>query len=366
MTENLGFFVGIAAITVSIFSSLWILQSVLGLPSYLLGEFPWGDASSGPAVALALLVAAIALALYLLSAVIDVVTKTAVDMAWVRISLRVSTEGKGSFSDLIPNARMLLNYVAGTVLYHLIVLGGCLLVIVPGIIWALKFQFYGYLIVDKRLGPVAALKESGRITDGVKEDLFLLCLLVGLINLLGALCLVIGLLATVPIGFVATALVYRRLAGSKDGCAAGMGSTPVNGKRQRSSSESPLPEPSDFVGWFNRGNSQMDSAQWEDALASFDRALHARSRDSDAWNNRAVVLARLGRHPEALASFLRALDLNPKDPDLWLGRGEVEELLGRVADAARSYHQYLALSPSDDAAQTRTVRERLQRLKQNR
>ena len=227
-------------------------------------------------------------------------------------------------------------------------------ILVRGILLAVGLSFLAWLLCDKVMG--IDMRITGMI---IATTIF------G-----GILAIGFGLYAFVRSALelsIARARLSRLhgISGASNERAGHPPSTPKNGKRQRSSSESPLPEPSNFVGWFNRGNSQMDSAQWEDALASFDRALHARSRDSDAWNNRAVVLARLGRHPEALASFLRALDLNPKDPDLWLGRGEVEELLGRVADAARSYHQYLALSPSDDAAQTTAVRERLQKLKQD-
>jgi uncharacterized membrane protein len=86
-----------------------------------------------------------------------------------------------------------------------------LLLIVPGIIWGIKFCFFDYFVVDKRLGPIEALKRSSAITRGVKWDLFVFFLMLTGINLLGAFCLLIGLFAAIPTTMVAQAFVYRRL-----------------------------------------------------------------------------------------------------------------------------------------------------------
>jgi uncharacterized membrane protein len=74
-------------------------------------------------------------------------------------------------------------------------------------------MFFSYFVVDQELGPIEALKRSAEITQGVKGDLFLLGLALGGINLLGAVALLIGLFATIPTAMLATAFVYRRLAG---------------------------------------------------------------------------------------------------------------------------------------------------------
>ena len=97
--------------------------------------------------------------------------------------------------------------------YNLIVLGIILLIIL-GIILAIKFQFFGYFIVDKGDGPIEALKKSSAITTGAKWNLFLLYLLLLLINLLGAIFLLIGLFVTIPTTMVAIAFVYRKLLNS--------------------------------------------------------------------------------------------------------------------------------------------------------
>jgi uncharacterized membrane protein len=102
-------------------------------------------------------------------------------------------------------------FVGGNLLSGLIVIGGMILFIIPGIIWAVMFSFVSYLIIDKNLGPIEAIKESARITKGYRWALFRLGILAGLIILLGVVCLVVGTLVAVPVASLAVAHAYRVL-----------------------------------------------------------------------------------------------------------------------------------------------------------
>ena len=119
--------------------------------------------------------------------------------------------GKGNFQTFSPVILSFFDYLIGSILYGLIVVVGLILLIIPGIIWAIKFQFFDYLIVDKGLGPIDALEKSSDITRGVKWDLFAFGILLAIINILGFLCLVVGLFVTIPVTLVAMAFVYREL-----------------------------------------------------------------------------------------------------------------------------------------------------------
>jgi uncharacterized membrane protein len=93
----------------------------------------------------------------------------------------------------------------------LIILGGLLLLVVPGVIWAIKYQFAMTLVVDKKMGFNEALKTSGRITKGHKGWLFGLTILIGLMQLATIFTLFIGLIATVPLAYIIYIVVYRYL-----------------------------------------------------------------------------------------------------------------------------------------------------------
>jgi len=136
-----------------------------------------------------------------------------VTMGAIKIALKFHDGQKGKIADLFSCFYLFFKYVLGSVIYGLIVLAGLILLIIPGIIWAIKFQFFGYFIVDKELGPIESLKQSAKITKDAKWTLFLFGLLSGLINFLGALLLLVGLFATIPTTMMAKAFVYRKLLG---------------------------------------------------------------------------------------------------------------------------------------------------------
>lgn len=102
-------------------------------------------------------------------------------------------------------------YLLTSVLYGLIVGAGLVLLLVPGVIWAVKFGFATFLVVDQRLDPIAALRGSARLTEGVKGALFRFGMLALGVNLVGALAFGVGLLVTVPTTLIAAAWVLRRL-----------------------------------------------------------------------------------------------------------------------------------------------------------
>ena len=68
----------------------------------------------------------------------------------------------------------IIYFIGATIMQGLALIGGLILLIIPGIIFALMFWFAGYLVMDKNLGPVEAIRESARITNGHKWELFLL------------------------------------------------------------------------------------------------------------------------------------------------------------------------------------------------
>lgn len=129
----------------------------------------------------------------------------------LKIILKFVDGQKPSFSELFIYYKLLLNYIVGSLVFGLIVAVGFILLIIPGIILSIRLGFYNYYIVDKNMGPFEALKASWAVTKGISWNLFLLGLLLGLINIAGALALVVGLLVTVPLTTLAHAYVYRKV-----------------------------------------------------------------------------------------------------------------------------------------------------------
>jgi uncharacterized membrane protein len=134
-----------------------------------------------------------------------------VSMGSMHIALQFCRGQKATFSDLFVPTVHFWKYLAVSLLYGLLVTAGLLLFVVPGIIWAIKYQFCFYVVVSEGAGPMAALRKSGELTQGMKWNLFVFDIVLGLVNLLGVLALGVGLFVTVPVTSVASASVYQKV-----------------------------------------------------------------------------------------------------------------------------------------------------------
>ena len=129
----------------------------------------------------------------------------------VKIGIKVVDGSEVRIIDLFSGGPVFVTYVLGALLFTLIVLAGFVLLAVPGIILSVMLQYYSYFIIDKNMGPVESIKASAALTKGVRWKLFGFGLALLLINIAGALLLVVGLFVTIPVSLVAVAFVYRKL-----------------------------------------------------------------------------------------------------------------------------------------------------------
>ena len=133
-------------------------------------------------------------------------------IGWIKIALDITDGRPVNAQAVLDKFRLVLPYLVAALLYALMVGIGLILLIVPGIIAAVVFAFYGFHIVDTgSTDPVGALRRSAEITRGNRWRLFLFGLMLIGINLLGILLLIVGLLFTSGISLLAIAYVYRRL-----------------------------------------------------------------------------------------------------------------------------------------------------------
>jgi uncharacterized membrane protein len=149
---------------------------------------------------------AFAFVLWLLRTIVNLV----IGIGVTNICLKFLDNKKPQYKDLFYY-KPIVNFFLASLVEGLIVLGGFILLIIPGIFFALRLQYATYLVVDKNLGPMEAIKTSWRITKGNVWNLFFFGILLFLINILGVLCLLIGLFITVPLSMLATTFVYRKL-----------------------------------------------------------------------------------------------------------------------------------------------------------
>ncbi len=134
-----------------------------------------------------------------------------ISLGFIKLAIDV-VEGKPpEFKELFSCFSLLLKYIIAAVLYVIIVTFGLALFVIPGVIWAVQFGFYPFVIVKERLWPFAALRKSSALTEGVKGRLIVLALALLGINLLGVIALGIGVIVTIPLSVIAAAHVFKQM-----------------------------------------------------------------------------------------------------------------------------------------------------------
>lgn len=111
---------------------------------------------------------------------------------------------------------VLWRYALAAIVSLIIVGIGLILLIVPGIIAQIMLSLTIFLVLEKGMKPIDALKESRRMTKGKRWDLFLFLLVLVFINIVGAIPAGLGLLVTLPISLLAFTHVYKAIDKSDD------------------------------------------------------------------------------------------------------------------------------------------------------
>lgn len=142
-----------------------------------------------------------------------------IHIGYTKIFLRIHDGESPKFSDIFREYKTFWRYLGVSILYMLTILGGLILLIIPGIFWAVRFSFAPIIVIDTKSGPVAAMKESYAITRGGFWKILLFWVAMAAFNLLGLIFFAIGLIITIPVSTLASVYVYRRLSAAKAGVA---------------------------------------------------------------------------------------------------------------------------------------------------
>ena len=151
--------------------------------------------------------------LYMIFNLSLVVIGMIMNIGLIKIVVKFYDKQKPSFADLYRHYRLVLKFFLASIVVGFAVVVGLILFILPGIYLGIKLQFFSYFIVDKKMGPIEAIKASWAATDGSFWNLFLFGLVCIGVNILGLMALGIGLLLTLPTTMMAIAYVYRKLSG---------------------------------------------------------------------------------------------------------------------------------------------------------
>lgn len=135
-----------------------------------------------------------------------------VGVTWAFLKAVRGTEPE--LGDMFEGFRRYLDATVGMLLVTLAVVVGLIFLIVPGLILLVRFFFTPFLIIDRELSAVDAMKESWELTRGHGWSIFGLVLLAIPILIGGLLLLIVGVVPATVWIYASAAAFYQAVAGA--------------------------------------------------------------------------------------------------------------------------------------------------------
>lgn len=110
-----------------------------------------------------------------------------------------------------PSLDEILNFLFMIITYMVIVVGGFLLLIVPGCIWSYRYMYAIFFVVDEHMTIKNALSSSAKITHGYKMELFGLTCEYVILFIAGLVAFFLGVIIALPVIWIARAYVFEKL-----------------------------------------------------------------------------------------------------------------------------------------------------------
>jgi hypothetical protein len=130
-------------------------------------------------------------------------------------ALKAARGEKLEVTDMFIFQKNYLNVVLGKLLLGAIVAIGLVFLIIPGIFFLCKLAFVPFLLTDRKMEAVAAVKESWRMTKGHAFMIFLIFLIAVPVTIAGILCLGVGVIVSMMWIDCTIASMYYAVAGAE-------------------------------------------------------------------------------------------------------------------------------------------------------
>jgi uncharacterized membrane protein len=159
--------------------------------------------------------------IYVLLALVTVVLNTIVPIliqgpltaGFFIVCMKRTLNRNAEFPDLFKGFNYFIPTLVASLVVGLFVVVGTLFCLIPGLVVAAMYKFTYLFIVDKRMDFWPAMEASRAV---VKNDYFgftMFLLAMVLVNLLGLVCCVVGLLVSIPVTVAAITVAYKEIVG---------------------------------------------------------------------------------------------------------------------------------------------------------
>ncbi len=132
-------------------------------------------------------------------------------MGYIKTVIDIYDGNSVDLKDLFMHYKKLPDFIIGFLFYFVIVSLTSVLLVIPGIFFAVRLSFVFFFILQGDSSALESLKKSWKITGGEFFSLLIFYLLLVGINILGASIFFVGLAFSLPVSLIAVVYAYREL-----------------------------------------------------------------------------------------------------------------------------------------------------------
>jgi uncharacterized membrane protein len=134
-----------------------------------------------------------------------------VGVGFLQICLALCDGEKPTYADAFTQLILGPKFLAGQMLYLLMILIGLLLLVVPGIYLGVRYALFGFCLATGETNLMRSFQRSAILSTGSKTYLLWILVFLLALNVLGASLLGIGLFITIPLSVLMMTTIYRQL-----------------------------------------------------------------------------------------------------------------------------------------------------------
>jgi uncharacterized membrane protein len=137
------------------------------------------------------------------------------NLGLLRLNLNVAQGRDAGLADLFSGGKYLLPALGASLVFMPIYILGFALCILPGIFALMALWPMAFLVVDRRLGPIAALQQAWEISRPNLATILLMGLIMFGLQMLGVITCYVGFIVTVPLIFLMFTVGYLMMSGQR-------------------------------------------------------------------------------------------------------------------------------------------------------
>lgn len=133
------------------------------------------------------------------------------ELGFLQICLAFFEERNPTFADMFKLLALGPKFLAGQILYLLMVAIGVLLLVVPGVYLSVRYGLFGFCMAAGETDLRRCFRQSAILTTGSRTRLSWIFVVLLVLNVLGASLLGVGLFITVPLSALMVTAIFRQL-----------------------------------------------------------------------------------------------------------------------------------------------------------